>query len=158
MRRKDKEISSRQEIDQIINQCQVCRIGLAKDNRPYIVPVSFGYDGQVIYFHTAKKEGLKTEYIEANKQVCFEFEHNVDIVTNDNNPCEWSFTFQSIIGFGTVELLESEEDKAEGLLAIMAQYSDERWDFTGISLAAVSVWKISIESITGKQSLNFLEE
>jgi nitroimidazol reductase NimA-like FMN-containing flavoprotein (pyridoxamine 5'-phosphate oxidase superfamily) len=31
-------------------------LGLAKDNSPYIVPVSFGYDGDAIYFHTTKKE------------------------------------------------------------------------------------------------------
>jgi hypothetical protein len=44
MRRTDKEIRSREEIDEIIRGSHVCRIAMAMDNMPYIVPVSFGYD------------------------------------------------------------------------------------------------------------------
>jgi hypothetical protein len=40
MIRKDKEIMDRKLISRIIKNCQVCRLGLAKDNTPYIVPVS----------------------------------------------------------------------------------------------------------------------
>jgi hypothetical protein len=39
MLRKDKEIMDRKFISQTIKNCQVCRLGLAKDNSPYIVPV-----------------------------------------------------------------------------------------------------------------------
>ena len=53
MRRTDKEIPSRGEIDAVIRGCQVCRIALALENEPYIVPVSFGYDGASLFFHTA---------------------------------------------------------------------------------------------------------
>lgn len=158
MRRKEKEITSREQIAEVINACQVCRIGLAKDNKPYIVPVSFGFDGRAIYFHTAKNDGMKIEYIAANNQVCFEFEHSVEIVSHDDRPCNWSFTFQTVIGFGQVEELESDEEKVEGLQHVMAQYSGKKWDFTGVALTSVSVWKITIESMTGKQSLNFVEK
>ena len=40
------------------------------------MPVSFGYDGAALYFHTAPK-GRKIDFIEANNRVCFEFEANV---------------------------------------------------------------------------------
>lgn len=55
MRRKDKEITDRARIDEIINGTQVMRIGVSKDNNPYVVPVSSGYDGESLYFHTATK-------------------------------------------------------------------------------------------------------
>ncbi|MFH0778167.1 MAG: pyridoxamine 5'-phosphate oxidase family protein [Candidatus Eisenbacteria bacterium] len=48
MRRSEREIRSRPEIDEIIRGSQVCRLGLALDGRPYVVPVSFGYDGSAI--------------------------------------------------------------------------------------------------------------
>jgi len=41
MRRKEKEIQSRDLIDQILAKSQVCRLGLCKDNRPYVVPEQF---------------------------------------------------------------------------------------------------------------------
>jgi len=154
MRRSDKNIESIDAIAELIRKCQVCRIGMSRNDRPYIVPVSFGYDGDAIYFHTAANSGLKLEYLAANNQVCFEFEHNVEVVADDK-ACDWSFQFQSVIGFGQVEELVVDEDKVYGLQQIMKQYSQKEWDFQGISLKALSVWKIKIESMTGKQSLNF---
>lgn len=157
MRRSDKEITSMDAVSEVIRKCQVCRIGLSKENRPYIVPVSFGYAKDAIYFHTLANKGLKLEYIAANNEVCFEFEHNVEVVTCTTKPCDWSFTFQSVIGFGRVEELHGDEEKINGLQHIMKQYSKKEWNFEGIPLTAVSVWKIKIESMTGKQSPGFFE-
>ena len=155
MRRVDKEITSVDAISEVIHHCQVCRIGLAKDNLPYIVPVSFGYVEGTIYFHTAASSGMKIEYMSSNSAVCFEFEHNVEVIPHDQKPCDWSFTFQSVIGFGQVLEITTDDEKRAGLGCIMAHYSTEKWDFNSISLAGVKVWKIVIESMTGKQSLNF---
>jgi hypothetical protein len=155
VRRVDKEITAVEAIVEVIRQCQVCRIGLAKDNLPYIVPVSFGYVEGAIYFHTAVSNGMKIEYISSNSTVCFEFEHNVQVVAHDQKPCDWSFTFQSVIGFGQVLEMKTDEEKRKGLGCIMAQYSKEKWDFNNIPLTGVKVWKIVIESMTGKQSLNY---
>ncbi len=44
MRRKEKEITNIMEIEAIIQEAEVCRLGLAVDNTPYIVPVFFGYE------------------------------------------------------------------------------------------------------------------
>jgi len=85
MRRTDKEITERVLMSEIINKAQVCRLGLAMGNTPYVLPVSFGYDGQAIYFHTAP-EGRKITFLAANPQVCVEFEHGVEVVRHDSNP------------------------------------------------------------------------
>jgi len=68
-------------IQRIIKDAQVCRLGLCRDNIPYVVPVSFGYDGADIYFHTAGK-GRKIDFIAAGNQVCFELEHEVSVLPN----------------------------------------------------------------------------
>ena len=151
MRRKDKEIRDRGLISHIIKNCQVCRLGLAKDNTPYVVPVSFGYDGDAIYFHTAK-EGKKIDYIEANNAVCFEFEHGVRLVPNEGNPCKWTFSFQSVIGYGKIHELVDESEKIEGLNRIMEQYSGQKWVFSEKMPSSIRVWRIVIETISGKQS------
>ena len=151
MRRKDREIQDRELIAEIIGDCQVCRLGLARDNVPYIVPVSFGYDGQAIYFHTAR-EGQKIDYIAANNAVCFEFERGVRLVTGEASPCDWSFHYQSVIGFGRIHELLTAGEKTGGLNQIMAQYSGRDWEFGPDRLAAIRVWKIEIETMTGKQS------
>ena len=128
MRRKDKAIENMAEISEIIRQCQVCRLGLCLDNKPYIVPVSFGYDEASIYFHSIRA-GKKIETLAVNNNVCFEFESEAALLPNEDAPCNWSFSFQSVIGFGKAEELTTVEDKITGLTHIMRQYSDKKWDF-----------------------------
>jgi hypothetical protein len=151
MRRQDREIKDWNLISHIISNCQVCRLGLAKDGAPYIVPVSFGYDGKAIYFHTAR-EGKKIDYITANNVVCFEFEHGVQLVSDESSPCNWTFHYQSVIGNGEIHELVAIEEKIEGLNQIMEQYSSREWEFSEKALDSIRVWKITIETITGKQS------
>jgi nitroimidazol reductase NimA-like FMN-containing flavoprotein (pyridoxamine 5'-phosphate oxidase superfamily) len=151
MRRTDKEILDRELISLIIRQCQVCRLGLSKDNIPYIVPVSFGYDGTAIYFHTAKV-GRKLDFINANNTVCFEFEHGVRVVPHEEEACNWSFSFRSVVGYGTARELCDQAEKHEGMQQVMKQYSEREWAMGSESIEAIKVWKIEIGSMTGKQS------
>jgi uncharacterized protein len=152
MRRTDKEIASREEMDEIIRGSHVCRIALAIDNMPYIVPVSFGYDGESIYLHTAK-EGKKINYFESNNNICFEFERNVKLFRDQYNACKWSFSYESVIGFGKIYELESLEHRKKGINKIMSQYSGKEWAFGDDKLINIRVWKINIISITGKRSI-----
>jgi uncharacterized protein len=152
MRRTDKEIESREEMDAILRGSHVCRIALAMGNMPYIVPVSFGYDGESIYIHTAK-EGKKINHFRNNNNICFEFERNVKLFASPDNACKWSFSYESVIGFGTILELESLEQKVMGLNKIMSQYSGKEWVFGVDQLVNIRVWKIEIASMTGKRSI-----
>jgi uncharacterized protein len=151
MRRSDKEITSEQLIGQIMAQAQVCRLGLCKDKTPYIVPLSFGYDGTCLYFHSAP-EGMKIDFMTANDRVCFELEHEVKLVPHDSNPCQWSFSFFSVIGFGRIEEVTDSERRVYALNQIMRHYSGREWAFSEPSLDKIRLWCVVIEQITGKQS------
>ncbi len=152
MRRHDKEITSRQDIDGIIRSAVVCRIAFANANEPYVVPVSFGYDGESLFIHTAKS-GRKIEFIETNNRVCFELEDNVSLHVDEGDACKWTFEFESVIGYGTVTELETAQDKARGLNQIMFHYSGREWEIDEAAIATTRVWRIDVESVTGKRSL-----
>lgn len=47
-------------------------LGCARDGRPYVVPMHYAYDGKEFYFFTT--QGMKTQYIDANPQVCLQVE------------------------------------------------------------------------------------
>lgn len=51
-------------------------LGCARDSRPYVVPMNYGYDGKDLYFFTT--EGMKTRFIQANAQVCLQVEEITD--------------------------------------------------------------------------------
>jgi nitroimidazol reductase NimA-like FMN-containing flavoprotein (pyridoxamine 5'-phosphate oxidase superfamily) len=151
MRRTDKEIQDPALIAEIIAKAQVCRLALCKDGQPYLVPLSFGYDGACLFFHTAG-EGMKLDYLAANPRVCFELEHDVRILPGQGDPCAWAFSFYSVIGFGTVEEILEPAAKRDGLNWIMRQYSGQSWEFRDQAVAPVRVWRIRVKQLTGKRS------
>jgi len=71
---------------------------------------------------------------------------------SETEACEWSFAFESAIGFGVVEELRDPEAKAFGLNQIMHHYSGRRWEFDPSTLARTRVWRVAIATLTGKQS------
>ena len=60
--------------------------------------------------------------------------------------------YQSIIGFGKATFIEGPEEKKDALGIIMAQYSDRQFQFPEKEVNATAVFKVEIESMTGKQS------
>jgi nitroimidazol reductase NimA-like FMN-containing flavoprotein (pyridoxamine 5'-phosphate oxidase superfamily) len=72
---------------------------------------------------------------------------------DDRDACEWTFAFESVIGYGAITELESTEDRAVGLNQIMLHYSGRKWDIDEAAIATTRVWRIDVESLTGKRSL-----
>jgi uncharacterized protein len=152
MRRKEKQIAEREEIDAIIHAANVCRLAMSMNDRPYLVPLSFGYDGRALYLHTAV-EGKKIDHFLANNRVCFEFEGNVRVKTDETLACKWSVTFESVIGEGQIDELTDPQDKMFGLNQIMQHYSGKSWTFKPEVLAKTRIWKVAIASVCGKRSV-----
>jgi nitroimidazol reductase NimA-like FMN-containing flavoprotein (pyridoxamine 5'-phosphate oxidase superfamily) len=151
MRRKEKQVTNPQEIDAIIYRSEVCRLAMARDNIPYMVPLSFGYDGEAVYLHTAR-EGRKIDFFEANPQVCFELECGVRILPAEDIACNWSFHYESVIGFGTIAELVDPTEKEYGFNQVMRHYSGKEWSFKEKNLIKARVWKITIQSLSAKKS------
>jgi nitroimidazol reductase NimA-like FMN-containing flavoprotein (pyridoxamine 5'-phosphate oxidase superfamily) len=151
MRRKDKEITDKDELIEIITKAKVCRLAMVDGSTPYIVPLSFGYHDKTLYFHGSLK-GKKIDLIQKNPNVCFEFDHLIETIESEK-ACNWSMQFQSIIGFGKACLLKTAEEKQHALSIIMAQYSSQQYDFPDKGLQATAVIKVRIDSMTGKQSI-----
>ena len=151
MRRSDKEIIDLDTIHGIVRGCEVCRLGLAVDGEPYVVPIAFGFDGEAVYFHTAN-HGRKIDMMAANPRACVQFERNVELVTNDDDACAWTFSYESVIGFGSVTELVRDKDKIHGLNRIMQHYSGRNWSFPEQPMSSTRVWRVDLDILTGKRS------
>ena len=150
MRRKDKEISDASDLNAILKKAKVCRLGMVDGDRPYMVPLCFGFQGEALYFHSALN-GQKINCLKKNPNVCFEF----DIIAEpkaSEEPCSWTMQYQSVIGFGKAVFVDDLDEKHEALNIIMAQYSDQQFQFPEDKVKATAVIKVNIDSMTGKQS------
>lgn len=85
-----------EQIEEVLRQEIIGRIGCSANNKTYVVPISYAYDGGSIYCHTY--DGLKIEMMRQNPEVCFE----VDIMHNMAN-------WKSVIAWGQFEELKNGE-------------------------------------------------
>lgn len=149
MRRRDKEITDRATIESIIRRAQVCRVGCVDNGRPYIIPLCFGYEAGALYFHAAQ-EGRKLDVLRQNPHVCFEFDIDQELLRGQA-ACEWGMKYRSVIGFGSVSILEDVEAKQTALDCIMRQYqAQEPYTYSDTSLEKTVIIKIDIHEMTGK--------
>jgi len=150
MRRKEREIKDKAEIERIIQEALVCRVALSDGDSPYVFPVCFGFKDGTIYFHSAQ-EGKKIEILRKNSKVCFEMDIDIELVEGEKG-CEWGIRYSSVIGFGTASFVEDIEEKKKALHVLLGHYSDKSYEFSELSLNEVAIIKIRVESMTGKKA------
>lgn len=90
------------EIDELLQQQIIGRIGCHSDGVTYIVPISYAYDGNYIYAHSL--EGMKVGLMRHNSNVCFEVDF-LDIIE------DW----QSVVCWGSFEELVNPKEREEAL-------------------------------------------
>lgn len=148
MRKKEREIKDRKVIDDIIRHCSVCHLAMCNNDQPYIVPLNFGYDGRNLYFHCAP-EGKKIDIIRKNNRVCFEFDILHEIV-KAKQACDWGAKYESVIGSGSVEIVDDLEAKKNALECIMLQYGSNARDFSEEVMKKTLILRVRIIEISGK--------
>jgi len=90
------------DVEDVLQQQVIGRIACHADGVPYIVPVSYAYDGQYIYVHT--HEGMKVNMMRKNPEICFE----VDVMDDMAN-------WKSVIAWGKFEEVIAPDDREYAL-------------------------------------------
>lgn len=152
MRRKDKEITNKTEIEAILKKAFICHLGLSDGDRPYVVPMNYGYEDGHLYLHCAK-EGKKLDMIKKNNKVCFEMElSGAKVINKTDQPCDWGMYYRSVIGYGTAELIEAAEEKVRALGIIVKSVDEGSFTFPEDEVKRTTVIDVTIEEMTGKAS------
>ena len=140
---------SKTQIEDLLHQEIVGRIGCHNKGTTYIVPVSYAYDGTYIYVRTF--EGMKIHFMRQNPAVCFQVDH----LENMGN-------WQSVIAWGTFEELPEGADREKAVAALMSRplplvsssttHLSANWPFTSNDLNDVKgiVFRIQLVVKTGR--------
>lgn len=156
MRRKDREVTDIDQIFDIVSRCRVAHFAMADQGMPYVVALNFGYERQgnslVLYFHSAY-EGRKMDILKDNPNVYVQM-HCVDqlISGSQENPCGYSWRYDSVMGGGIVAFLERPEEKTHALNCIL-QHLDKTeavFQFPEEQLKHTCVYRVCLEHPTGK--------
>lgn len=155
MRRKDREISGRENILAIVNKCEYMTLALCDGGEPYAVTVNFGVlekEGKLfLCFHCAK-EGKKLDIIEKNNRVAFAMTAQYETVKNDL-ACKWTAKYQSATGKGRAFKV-SEDEKEEFFNAVMKNAGGpEKSVFDKNAIKNTNIIKIEVEEISAKANI-----
>lgn len=151
MRRKERQITDRGFLEKNLREASFCRIALCEDNKPYIVPMNFGYKNGYLYLHSAR-EGKKIDILKKNQNLCFEIDRDCE-VAKAKEPCSWSMKYCSVIGFGKGVFIDNAEEKIKALDVIVEKYTGRSYgNYPEEILNRLILIKVKIEKLTGKMS------
>ena len=154
MRRKDREVTGRENLEAILVACPIMRIGLVDEEGIYVVPVNYSYeyegDDLVLYFHGAKSGRKAAALTKGNVVVGFEMDTN-DGLDLDEEKYIYSIHYASIIGTGVVNVVEGEQEKLEIMLRFMKQIAGRPIEFPAKVVAACHVYKLTVREYSGKK-------
>ncbi|SKC83437.1 pyridoxamine 5'-phosphate oxidase family protein [Ohtaekwangia koreensis] len=91
-----------EQVDHVLHEQLLGRIGCRAKNRVYIVPVTYVYHKGYIYAHS--KEGEKIRMMRSNPEICFQ----VDAIENMTN-------WRSVVVWGKYEELKTKKEQEAGL-------------------------------------------
>ena len=155
-RRHDREIEDKNEIERVLKNGKYAIIALAKENDPYIVTLSYGYDNKnnSLYFHCALR-GQKTDYLKTNSSVCATI---IEDHGYQKTKCEHSYA--SLIIRGELNIVEDLQEKKRGLNVLLNHLEEDpepilkRNIINEKSYDKVIILRLKINNIIGKQNYN----
>lgn len=153
MRRTDKEITDKAQIDEILQKAEVIRLAMVDDGEPYIVAMNFAYSdsGNCIYLHSAAA-GRKINILEKNSRVAFQTEIDAEPVLREV-VCDSTARYKSICGTGRVYFVRDADEKKKLLDAIMLKYSGRSgFVYSERAFDQTLGMRLEIDSLTGKKS------
>ena len=122
-------------------------LGCARDGRPYVVPMHYAYDGKDLYFFTT--QGMKTQFIEANPQVCLQIEEVTD-----------STHWRSVMVIGRANELTTSDEMQRAMKLITERnpsltpaISTTQLDSVGRAVD-IALYRITPEIIDGRQTVS----
>jgi uncharacterized protein len=159
MRQAKRAITDPDELVRILQNCDVCHLGLADGGEPYVVPLNYGFDWQdgrlLLYFHCAAA-GRKLDMIRSNNRAFFQMDGG-HVLKTAATACGWSMNYDCIMGSGSIEIVQDAAERLAGLRAIMRHYDGATggepapgWLFDPENLARTVIMRLRADEWTGK--------
>lgn len=137
------------QIEDVLKNQLVGRIGCSLNGETYVVPISYAYDGNYIYCHTT--EGKKTEMMRKNPKVCFQVDEMKDMAN-----------WRSVLVQGEFEELTTTGERNNGMQTLLNRYLPiissvtthigEHWPFHPEDVSNINgiVFRIAVKEKTGR--------
>ncbi len=155
--RQDRAIDDEKWIKSFLRAAPYCAVATSVENQPFLTNNTFVYDepAKAIYMHTAYA-GRFRHNLEQNPRVCLTAARFGRLLPS-KTAMGFSNEYESVVVFGKAEILKNQDDARYALQKLLDKYfphlkaGEDYSNITEKELAAVTVYRISIEEWSGKK-------
>ncbi len=135
------------EIEEILQSVGYGHFACARNNKPYVLPISYAYSKPNIYIYTT--DGKKSDIIKTNPQVCLQVE---DVINSGN--------WRSVVVNGIAEQITDRNEREEILKLILETNPtltpaiSIRWMDNWVRENREIVYRIKPDTINGRSAVS----
>ncbi|WP_098956363.1 pyridoxamine 5'-phosphate oxidase family protein [Pseudonocardia sp. N23] len=144
--------TDRDDLYAVLDAGIVCHLGIVLDGAPIVLPTGYGRNGDTLYLHGST--GASTLRAAAQGMpVCVTVTH-LDGVVYARSVFHFSMNYRSAVVHGTARLLTDEQERMDGLQALVEQLAPGSWDHARLpsrkEMAATSVLALDLAEASVK--------
>jgi uncharacterized protein len=132
------------EMHELLRMTNFGHLGCAREGTPYVLPMHYAYDGKDLYFYAT--EGMKTQLMKGNPQVCLQVEEVTD-----------SLHWRSVMIIGKAVRLDDQKEIAHAWAQLdehaPAPASATKHDAATQKDDGIALYRIQPEIIDGRQTV-----
>jgi uncharacterized protein len=152
VREPERGVYDRDTLNRILDEAFLCHIGFAVDGQPYVIPTSYGRDGNVLYVHGSAASRMLRN-LSKGIPVCITVTI-FDGFVLARSVFNHSMNYRSAVILGTATLVEDPAEKLKSLRLLSEHILPHRWDDvrqpSEKELKATSALRVPIEEYSAK--------
>jgi len=152
VREPQRAVYDRDAVNQILDEAFLCHVGFVADGQPYVIPTSYGRDGDMLYIHGSAASRMLRN-LDKGVPVCITVTL-LDGLVLARSVFNHSMNYRSVVILGTATLVDDPAEKLAALRALSEHILPHRWDDSRFpnekELKATSVLRLPITEFSAK--------
>jgi uncharacterized protein len=152
VREPQRAVYDRDAVNQILDEAFLCHVGFVAEGQPYVIPTSYGRDGDVLYIHGSAASRMLRN-LDQGVPVCITVTL-LDGLVLARSVFNHSMNYRSVVILGTATLVADPAEKIAALRALSEHILPHRWDDSRQpnekELKSTSVLRLPISEFSAK--------
>src|SRR5271163_1224748 len=152
VREPQRAVYDRDAVNQILDEAFLCHVGFVIGGQPYVIPTSYGRDGDMLYVHGSAASRMLRN-LDQGVPVCVTVTL-LDGLVLARSVFNHSMNYRSVVILGTATLVSDPAEKLTALRALSEHILPQRWDDARQpnekELKATSVLRLPINEFSAK--------
>jgi uncharacterized protein len=152
VREPQRAVYDRDAVNQILDEAFLCHVGFLVDEQPFVIPTSFGRDGDALYIHGSAASRMLRN-LDQGVPVCITVTL-LDGLVLARSVFNHSMNYRSVVILGTAKLVDDPSEKLAALRSLSEHILPHRWDDSRQpnekELKATSVLRLPITEFSAK--------